>query len=111
MTLPKILFSIALMIIVDACTLYKSEDRDSFNQNAKAGAPNTLLAAPSAIVRDTGAESCWVAPTSESSVFVDDARHIVTVHEGTLLCLFSSQTYSVESRAQVERNSTRLNEF
>lgn len=99
------------LLLTAGCTLYKSEDRDSFNRDALAGAPKTLLPAPLAIVRDTGADACWISPDKQNSITEDQPRQSVTVQAGTLVCLFSSSTYREESRAQVERNSTRLNEF
>ena len=84
------------------CTIYKSSDRDSFNQNPLAGAPASFAAA-------LGAEECWIASDPASSLHFDSGR--VIIHERRLICAFDPSRVTSESRAQVDRMSEQVTDL
>jgi hypothetical protein len=90
-----------LSLVVFGCTVYKSSDRDSFNQNALASAPVSLTKA-------VGASECWL--TQDLASRIEVRSDFIWVQEENLLCSFTSEMYSPESRDRVKELATRLHD-
>ena len=89
------------VLLITGCTIYKSSDRDSFNQNPLAGAPVSFASRLSA-------EECWISQDRASLADFDSAAQKMIVHENHLVCSFQLSNFTPDTRAEVARLSNEL---